>query len=151
MLASLYFNQMSNEMIFDSVYIKFPSALKQKVVYSWSDFHSDQVRIPFPSASKKSKSALVGQSKGRSLQYITSHSSTSAQVSPSTPSVLQTAYAKGSTVSSVITEPILPRPLTPTVFPLLQLFLQQASVKEPNNPKKVKIMKVFIVRISYNI
>ena len=70
MLASLYFNQMSNEMIFDSVYIKFPSALKQKVVYSWSDFHSDQVRIPFPSASKKSKSALVGQSKGRSLQYI---------------------------------------------------------------------------------
>merc|ERR1719203_2766914 len=115
MLASLYFNHMSNELIFDSVYIEFPSALKQKVVYSWSDFHSDQVRTPFPSASKKSKSALVGQSKGRSLQYIASHRSTSAQDSPSTPSVLQTAYAKGSTVSSVITEPILPRP-TSTVL-----------------------------------
>merc|ERR1712008_234804 len=94
------------------------------------DFYSDQVRIPFPSASKKSKSAFVGQSKGRSLQYIASHSSTSAQESPSTPSVLQTAYAKGSMVSSVITEPILPRPVKVPVLPLLQLFLQQASVKE---------------------
>ena len=41
------------------------------------------------------------------LFIITSHCSTSSQESPSTPSVLQTAYAKGSTVSSVISEPIL--------------------------------------------
>ena len=44
------------------------------------------------------------------LFLLTSHSSTSAQESPSTPSVLQTAYAKGSMVSSVITEPIRPKP-----------------------------------------
>ena len=54
------------------------------------------------------------------LYLLTSHRSTSAQESPSTPSVLQTAYAKGSTVSSVISEPILPPiPLTLTLLPLL--------------------------------
>merc|ERR1711971_117307 len=122
------------------------NGIRTKGIYPWRVFHSAQVRIPFPSASKKSKSASVGQSKGRSLQYIASHRSTSAQESPSTPSVLQTAYAKGSTVSSVISEPILPRP-TFTVLLLLQPCLQQASVKEPNNPKKVKMIAVFIVRI----
>ena len=64
------------------------------------------------------------------LQLLTSHSSTSAQESPSTPSVLQTAYAMGSTVSSVISEPILPTPLTPTVFPLLHY----------NNKKHVNVL-----------
>merc|ERR1711971_896727 len=144
----LNYRWMSYEMIFlISVYIELTSALTQKIsIYPWRDFHSAQVKIPFPSASKKSKSAFVGQSKGRSLQYASSHCSTSAQESPSTPSVLQTAYAKGSTVSSEISEPILPTgiPLTPTLLLLLQFFWQQALVKEPNNPKKVKMIAVFI-------
>ena len=38
---------------------------------------------------------------------LTSHCSTSAHESPSTPSVLQTANANGSTVSSVISEPTI--------------------------------------------
>ena len=42
--------------------------IKTKAIYPWRDFHSDQVRIPFPSASKRSKSSFVGQLKGRSLQ-----------------------------------------------------------------------------------
>ena len=69
---------------------------------------------------------------------LTSHCSTSAHESPSTPSVLQTAYAKGSTVSSVISEPILPTPLTPTVFPLLHY----TNGKNVNIRKKLGIMKI---------
>ena len=79
------------------------------------------------------------------LQLLTSHSSTSAQVSPSTPSVLQTAYAKGSTVSSVITEPILPRPLTPTVFPLLHY----NNRKHVNVRKKINAVKILITYIIF--
>ena len=79
------------------------------------------------------------------LQLLTSHSSTSAQVSPSTPSVLQTAYAKGSTVSSVITEPILPRPLTPTVFPLLHY----NNKKHVNVRKKINAVKILIRYLHY--
>ena len=51
------------------MYIQFPPAF-EKDFYPWRVFHSDQVRIPLPSASKKSKSSFVGHAKGRSLQYI---------------------------------------------------------------------------------
>ena len=77
LLASLYFNlkrlitdRCQIKLFSNSVHIEFPPALKKKDIYPWRDFHSDQVRIPFPSASKKSKSAFVGQSKGRSVQYV---------------------------------------------------------------------------------
>ena len=77
------------------------------------------------------------------LFLLTSHSSTSAQESPSTPSVLQTAYAKGSMVSSVITEPILPRPLTDQIFPLLHY----NNRKHVNVRKKISAVKILITYI----
>ena len=57
--------------------------------------------------------------------------------------MLQTAYAMGSTVSSVISEPILPTPLTPTVFPLLHY----NNKKHVNVRKKINAVKILITYI----
>ena len=56
--------------------------------------------------------------------------------------MLQTAYAKGSTVSSVISEPILPRPVKVPVLPLLHY----TKRKHVNVRKKyINIVKNLII------
>ena len=81
-------------------------------------------------------------SRSLDLFLLTSHASTSLQESPSAPSVLQTAYAKGSMVSSVIFEPILPSPLAFTVLPLLHYTKRKQSQFKK---KKINLIKISII------